>query len=162
LVAGILGPAFSADAEDATQEVFLHAYRKLGSFRGDSRFSTWLYRLAYNRALDYRRRLVRRLDLPLDEEAAGGDLAPDDFPAGGLRRAAAPLGDTLARERARELHEKLSRLSQPQRTAVHLHYWLGCSIVEISELMNVKPATVKSHLFRARRALARRLKRDPQ
>ena len=56
-----------SDAEDATQDVFLLAYRKLATFRGDSSFSTWLYRLAYNRAIDYRRRLERQRRVPLEE-----------------------------------------------------------------------------------------------
>lgn len=151
LVAGILGPAYSAEAEDATQEVFLLAYRKLDSFRGDARISTWLYRLAYNRAIDYRRRLDRRRD---DVELPD-DPAPSDY----RQPPASALGELLASERGRALRRHLETLPAKQRTAVHLHYWLGCTVVEIAELMDSKPATVKSHLFRARKALARALAR---
>lgn len=147
LVAGILGPAHRAEAEDATQEVFLHAYSRLATFRGDSRLSTWLYRLAYNRAIDYRRRLDRRREDPepeIERPSAGGP-------------AATPLGRALAGERADRLQREIERLKPRQRVAVHLHYWLGCSIAEIAELTDARPSTVKSHLFRARRALARAL-----
>ena len=152
LVAGILGPAYSADAEDATQEVFLLAYRKLDTFRGEARLSTWLYRLAYNRAIDYRRRLDRRRDdAELPEEPAPSDMRPPS---------SSPLGELLAGERGRRLRQQLDRLPPKQRTAVYLHYWLGCTIAEIAELMDSKDPTIKSHLFRARRALARTLKRE--
>lgn len=152
LVAGILGPAYSAEAEDATQEVFLLAYRKLDSFRGEARVSTWLYRLAYNRAIDYRRRLARRRDdAELPDENGAAELG-----AG----AASPLGELLSGERGRELRRHLETLPPKQRTAVYLHYWLGCTMAEIAELMDARPATIKSHLFRARRALARALTKD--
>lgn len=152
LVAGILGPAYSADAEDATQEVFLLAYRKLDSFRGEAKISTWLYRLAYNRAIDYRRRLDRRRDdveLPSEPVSSEATRAP-----------ASPLGELLSSERGQALRRHLDGLPPKQRTAIHLHYWLGCTVAEIAELMDSKPPTVKSHLFRARRALARRLEKE--
>lgn len=156
LVAGILGPAYSGEAEDATQEVFLLAYRKLDSFRGEAKVSTWLYRLAYNRAIDYRRRLDRRRD----------DIALSDEPAPSGAAAAAPgrpspLGELLRGESGRDLRRQIETLRPKQRTAIHLHYWLGCTVAEIAELMDTKPATVKSHLFRARRLLARALTGEP-
>ncbi len=162
LVAGILGPAYSADAEDATQEVFLLAYRKLASFRGEARISTWLYRLAYNRAIDYRRRLDRRRDdaeLP-EEPASDARAASPTSPS--APAPPSPLANLLSSERGRSLGRRLDELPPKQRTAVHLHYWLGCTVAEIAELMDSKPATVKSHLFRARRSLARTLTEDEQ
>src|ERR1041385_2092112 len=54
LVASVLGPAHSKDAEDVAQETFLQVYRQLKSFRGEAQFGTWLYRIAYRRALDHR------------------------------------------------------------------------------------------------------------
>jgi RNA polymerase sigma-70 factor (ECF subfamily) len=146
LVCGILGPEFVTDAEDGTQEIFLLAYRKMKSFRAESRFATWLYRLARNRAIDYRRHLCRASAL-----ATGSDWDPEVVPA----RSATPYRSAQRRERARLLSAKLAQLSESQQTAIRLHYWLGCSIEEIAELMNSRPATVKSHLFRARRKLAR-------
>lgn len=162
LVAGILGPGYAADAEDATQEVFLQAYRKLESFRGDSRFSTWLYRLAYNRAIDYRRRLDKRRLLPLDEENLDRVARSDSgaFPAGGLRNASQPLKDAMAAERLSALLPQIDRLPVKQRVSLYLHYWLGCTVAEIAELTDAKPATVKSHLFRGRQALGRKLDKE--
>jgi RNA polymerase sigma-70 factor (ECF subfamily) len=146
LVCGILGPEFVADAEDATQEIFLLAYRKMKSFRAESRFATWLYRLARNRAIDYRRHLTRASGL-----ATGGDWDPENAPS----RSATPYRSAERRERARILEAKVAQLSESQQVAIRLHYWLGCSIEEIAELLNSRPATIKSHLFRARRTLAR-------
>ena len=150
LVAGILGPEFAGDAEDATQEVFLQVYRKLRAFRGESAFATWLYRLAYNRAVDYRRGLVRRKK-PLS--TSDPDL--------GNANEAGPLSTMLQHERNLELLRCVDRLSKRQKLAVRLHYWLGCSVAEVAELTGSRPSTVKSHLFRARKALAMSLERKP-
>ena len=147
LVSGVLGPRFAADAEDATQEAFLQAYRRMSGFRGESRFETWLYRLAYNRAIDYRSRLIRIH--PVASDKADPPTEPSSH--------ANPYRSTLHNERARTLRRKIAGLSEPQRLAVHLRYWLGCSIDEIAKLTDSNPATVKSHLFRARRRLARML-----
>ncbi len=69
LVASILGPHADLDAEEVTQDVFLRIYRKLDQFRGESQFSSWLYRVAYNAALDHRRtarlRIASRSDRSL-------------------------------------------------------------------------------------------------
>lgn len=146
LVSGVLGPRFASDAEDATQEVFLQAYVKMSGFRGESRFATWLYRLAYNRSIDYRRRLMR-IHTPLAESDA--DSRPQPAPKDD------PFRSTSLNEQARSLQARLAELSEPQRLAVYLRYWQGCSIDEIAELTTSKSATVKSHLFRARRRLAR-------
>ena len=61
LVAALLGPFADLDAQEVTQEVFLRAHERLASFRGEARFSSWLYRLAYNRTLEHRRRARLRL-----------------------------------------------------------------------------------------------------
>ena len=132
----VLGPGRAGYAEDVTQDVFIDVYRNLATFEGRSRFSTWLYRIAYNRAVDYRRsqRLEREPDGLVDpaDDAAPGDML--------LQRV---LADCLA------------RLPETQRAAVHLHYWFGHSVPEISAMLGVQPGTVKAWLFRARHAIAR-------
>ena len=82
LVAGLLGP-FDRDAQEVTQEVFLRAHQRLSSFRGEARFSSWLYRLAYNYTLQHRRRARLRLPhVPVEElEARASPDGPDEAAA---------------------------------------------------------------------------------
>ena len=148
LMSSILGPAFAPEAEDATQEVFLAIFNKLNQFRAESRFSTWLYRVAYHKAIDHRRKLQRGRAEPLSDEAVD---RPDE------RAASSPLRRSLSSERRRTVLAALEELAEPVRSALHLHYWLGASVREIAEVLDLKEGTVKSHLFRGRQRLAHRL-----
>lgn len=150
LVIAILGPGFEADAEDVCQEVFLQVYRRLPGFRMESRFGTWLYSVARNRAIDRKRRA--RFRIP--------HVSPEDS----LLRHSADAGDEardIATEEARRLLvvRCMNELSYQPRAALYLHYWLGCSTREIAESLGVRPGTVKSYLHRGRRSLERRLRR---
>lgn len=151
LAVSMLGYGAESEAEDATQEVFVVVLRYLKTFRRESSFSTWLYRVARNQIVEHRRRAARH---PTD--AADGSLRgiPDRGAFGDPQRAA----ETACR-RSRLLRQ-IDRLSEPQRVAVYLHYWRGESIAEISELLGLSPNTVKSHLCRARRKLARALREE--
>jgi RNA polymerase sigma-70 factor (ECF subfamily) len=145
LAAAVLGPGREAEAEDLTQEAFLLVFRKLDSFRGDSAFSTWLLRLTRNLAIDRRRRADLRRPHVSDDElaklpAVGADANPEQ---------AAAVGQQHER-----LLRGLERLPEPQRTVVHLYYWLGSPVAEIGALLDLKREAVKSHLHRARRRLA--------
>jgi RNA polymerase sigma-70 factor (ECF subfamily) len=150
LVASILGPNADADAEDLVQEVFLNVYRKLATFRGDCRFSTWLYRLARNRAIDARRRrkphIVQSVEQPqgATEPRVGSDLEAE---IGMTRQESAVL-------------QAVNALGEPRRSVVFLHYWMGYGIDEISGLTEIPAGTVKSHLHRARRLLATVLREE--
>ncbi len=146
LVAGVLGPNSDADAEEVCQDVFLRVYRKLDLFTGEASFGTWLYRVAYNLALDERRKARSR---PLCVSPVGIVEAAD--PAGG------PLAEILSRERRDRIAVAMGRLPDLYRTAVHMHYWLEMSVEEIAESLSVPEGTVKSYLFRARRLLKRTL-----
>ena len=144
LVAGLLGPFADRDAQEVTQEVFLRAHQRLASFRGEARFSSWLYRLAYNFTLQHRRRARLRLPhVPVEElEArASGD---------GPHEAAAE------RERQRRVERLLEGLPDLYRTVVYLHYWMDATIDEIAEVLEVPSGTVKSYLSRARARLRER------
>jgi RNA polymerase sigma-70 factor (ECF subfamily) len=131
----VLGPGRSRYADDVAQDVFVHVYRSLAAFEGRSRFATWLYRIAYNRAVDYRRalRLDREADL-VDEPAV------DSAPADSLQ--------------SRLLADCIARLPETQRAVVHL-LWFGHTVPEIAATLGVQPGTVKAWLFRARHAIAR-------
>jgi len=145
LVASVLGPFAGTDAEELTQEVFVRVHERLDSFRGESRFSTWLHRLAYNRAIEQRRRARLRFEhVPCaDAEAA----AP-----GGPHEAA------LDSEREREVARLIEGLPDVYRTVLHMHYWMDQSIEEIAGTLDVPAGTVKSYLARARARLRERAK----
>ena len=151
LVLSVLGPELGNDAEDVVQEAFLRAHDRLRGFRGQSRFGSWLYRIAYNRALDYWRSAARRQRRA--REAAADPAGPprvDD--AGGQR--------LLDAERDRAVRAALDRVPQPYRTALHSYYWLELPVAEIAELLGVARGTVKSYLHRGRARLAGLLEED--
>lgn len=133
----VLGPGRERDAEDVAQDVLLQVFKRIGDFQGRSRFSSWLYRIAYNRALDRRRSFKAR---------------PDTEPLVTDRAAPSSPHDVL---RSRAIDDCLTRLPDAQRSAIHLHYWLGHSMDEIAATLGIQPGTAKSWLFRARHLLAR-------
>jgi RNA polymerase sigma-70 factor (ECF subfamily) len=128
----------AALAEELTQEVFVRAWRKLGTFRGESAFSSWLYPLTVNVALSERRSRRRR-------EARF--LATED-PAS-LERAPAPPTP----EKGFDLEKALSTLPPGARAVFVLHDVEGRTHEEIAALLDIAPGTSKAQLFRARRLL---------
>ena len=148
LVLSVLGPELAADAEDVVQEAFLGAHDRLAGFRGQSRFGSWLYRVAYNRALDHRRSAARRQRWARESAAdpSVGETV-DDSAGRGL----------LAGERRRAVRAALARVPHPYQTALRSFYWLEMPVAEIAELLGVAPGTVKSYLHRGRAKLARLL-----
>ena len=144
LVAGLLGPFADRDAQEVTQEVFLRAHQRLGSFRGEARFSSWLYRLAYNYTLQHKRRArVRLPHVPI--EALDAHASSDG-----------PLEAAAERERQRRVEQLLEGLPEVYRTVVYLHYWLDATVDETAELLAIPSGTVKSYLSRARARLRER------
>jgi len=136
------------EAEDVTQEVFIKLYTRLSRFNGECRFSTWLYRVTWNHALDAQRRAARlhgnKVDLRDIPELRAG-TQPD------------PWGATQQRAR---LDRLIDRLPESQKIALRLHYWLGYELREIAEFLACSENTVKSYLFRARKTLGSRMERD--
>lgn len=129
------------DAEDLAQEVFLKVWRHARSFRGDSLFSTWLYRLAVNTCLNFKQRQRSRpASLPLQ-----GDFAS----------ACPPAGDELvAADRDARLQAAMASLPPRQKMALALASVADRSYEEIAAVMNVSVPAVESLLFRARKKLA--------
>ncbi len=145
---GVLGPGFVADAEDVTQEVFMRLLSGLASFRGESRLSTWLYRLAFRMAVDKKRRVrYHRPHL--------GDEMLRELPSEGA--ATNPFDAAQRRQRAERMAAELDRLPDAERAALYQHYWLGLSLLEIAELLACPEGTVKSYLHRGRKRLAKAL-----
>jgi len=141
----VIGDA--AEAEDATQEAFVKAYRALDRFRDGSPFRPWLLRIAVNTARNRRRSAGRRLGLQMRAEAA----SPSDAVAPSAEAAA------IVAERRRELLDAVNALSADDRLVIGARYFLDLPEAEIAALAGVARGTVKSRLARARARLARQL-----
>ena len=133
------------DAADAAQEAFLAAWKGLPRFRGEAGFSTWLYRLTSNAAIDHLRRVKRqRGEVSLDGGGPGLD-AVDDAPS--------PQAQAEETERREAVAEGLSMLSEDHRQALLLRELRGLSYEEIASELRVDLGTVKSRISRARGSL---------
>jgi RNA polymerase sigma-70 factor (ECF subfamily) len=143
-----------AEAEDVAQEAFVKAYRALGSFRGDSAFYTWLYRIAVNTA---RNTMASRQRRPLDYEA---DLSESEQSVveSRMRHGDTPEAVALTDEIHRTVNDAIGALPEDLRTAIILREVEGLSYEEIAEAMECPVGTVRSRIFRAREAIDRSLK----
>ena len=144
-----------AEVEDVTQEAFIKAYRALPSFRGDSAFYTWLYRIAINTAKNYLVALGRRAPTSTsfdNEEAEGFEDAEQ------LRDSASPEDELLGKQIAETVNRAMVALPDDLRQAITLREIEGLSYEEISDAMNCPIGTVRSRIFRAREAVAEKLR----
>lgn len=146
----------ATDALDASQETFGIAFRKLGEFRFESKFSSWVYRIAVNASIDIKRRSGARWLASLDgsREADGFDL-----PRMELRdeRTELPAAAASRHELEDEIQQAISRLSPKMRVITVLRYVESLSYDEIAETLHISIGTVKSRLSRAHQALDREL-----
>lgn len=137
------------DAEDMAQEAFLKAYRSLADFRGESKFSVWLYRIVSNVCLDHLRRQSRRPTASLTAEDEEGEEQQWDVPDERLSPERL-LEQKLTRE---AVQKGLAQLPEEQRQILLLREMRGLSYEEIGEILSLEPGTVKSRIFRARKRL---------
>jgi len=134
------------DAADLTQDALIRFIRAIGSYRGDTRLTTWLYRLVVNLGID---RMRRRGAPPirLDDESVEIDIASDD-----------PVDDVAGSvervEQARAVRHAVARLPDAQRLALTLHYFEDMRYEDIADVMGVPLNTVKSHIRRGKERLA--------
>ena len=150
LVHRMVSPAQEAD--DLTQEIFLQAYRNLSSFQGRSSFYTWIYKVASNTCLQFRKRLRRQRELaPLDAVPAS------EFSDYRMEPARGP-------EREAERHQEMARvaaaiehLPPAQRIAMVLGPIQGHTYEDMARILEVSPDVIKGRLHRARRSLQREL-----
>jgi RNA polymerase sigma-70 factor (ECF subfamily) len=143
----------AAEAEDVAQEAFLKAYRALASFRGDSAFYTWLYRIAINTA---KNALVSNRRRPVDFDLDLQD--PEQFDRHAkLREADTPEGVLLTEEIRQVVERAMEQLPEDLRTAIVLRELEGLSYEEIAEAMDCPVGTVRSRIFRAREAIDKKL-----
>jgi RNA polymerase sigma-70 factor (ECF subfamily) len=145
----------AAEVEDVTQEAFIKAYRALPSFRGDSAFYTWLYRIAINTAKNYLVALGRRAPTStgFDNEEAENFEEAD-----ALRDANTPEGELHGTQIAAVVNRAVDALPEDLRTAITLREIEGLSYEEIANVMNCPIGTVRSRIFRAREAIATELR----
>ncbi len=138
------------DARDLAQEAFIQAYRSLASFRGQSRFSTWLYRIAMNLCLTHLKSVAR-----LDPAEVDGNLAD---------QRADSLMSLLTNERDRALAEAIEALPPQQKATLTLRVHQGLSHKEIAQVLDCSEGTAKANYFHAVRSLQRKLQafRDPE
>ena len=132
------------EAEDVVQDSFVQAYVKLGTFQGNSKFFTWLYRIAFNNALSRRRRKRNDLSIEQSREVTGSD--PED-------RLEPPDEPLLREERVSVVHLALGQLSDEHRHILVLREMEEMSYEEIAELLSINIGTVRSRLSRARNQL---------
>lgn len=140
----------SEDAADMSQEAFIKAYNSLTSFRGDSKFSVWLYRIVSNVCLDFIRSRKRKQTMSLSTEDDDGDSVEMDI-----------ADDTQSPERLMEkqltrdaVRRGLASMPPIQREILLLREIQGLSYDEIAEVLNLEAGTVKSRIFRARKKLS--------
>ena len=144
-----------AEVEDVAQEAFIKAYRALPSFRGDSAFYTWLYRIGINTAKNHLVSIGRRA--PTTTEFDSGEA--EGFSDGEqLRDINTPESVMMSREIATTVNATMEALPEELRTAIQLREIEGLSYEEIATIMNCPVGTVRSRIFRAREAIAEKLR----
>jgi len=143
------------EVEDVTQEAFVKAYRALPSFRGDSAFYTWLYRIGINTAKNYLVATGRRAPTSTSVDAEEAEGLESGEP---LRDINTPESLLLSKEIATTVNAAIESLPEELRSAIQLRELEGMSYEEIAKLMDCPIGTVRSRIFRAREAIAERLK----
>ena len=142
------------DAEDLTQEVFIEVYKSISSFRGESKISTWIYRIAVTKSLDFIRRKKRKKRFAILKSTFSGDTIEEDIPD---NQNLNPGGKIEEQERIRILNEALGSLPENQRTAFTLSKYDEMSYKEIAEILNTTVSSVESLIHRAKQNLKKRL-----
>ncbi|NDI84482.1 RNA polymerase sigma factor RpoE [Undibacterium crateris] len=144
-----------AEAEDVVQEAFIKAYRALPNFRGESAFYTWLYRIGINTAKNHLVTQGRRAPTSTDADVEEAEGFAD---AEGLRDINTPESLLASKQIAQTVNAAMAALPEELRNAITLREIEGLSYDEIAEVMLCPIGTVRSRIFRAREAIAERLR----
>jgi RNA polymerase sigma factor RpoE len=145
----------SAEVEDVSQEAFIKAYRALPSFRGDSAFYTWLYRIGINTAKNYLVSQGRRAPTTTEFDNDEAETFED---ASQLRDINTPESLLLSKQIGQTVNSAMDALPEELRTAIVLREIEGMSYEEIAKIMDCPIGTVRSRIFRAREAVAAKLR----
>ena len=145
----------SAEVEDVAQEAFIKAYRALPSFRGDSAFYTWLYRIGINTAKNYLVAQGRRAPTTTEFDAEEAETFDDGDQ---LRDISTPESLLQSKQIGETVNAAMEALPEELRTAIMLRELEGLSYEEIARIMDCPIGTVRSRIFRAREAVATKLR----
>lgn len=143
------------EIEDITQEAFIKAYRALPQFRGDAAFYTWLYRIAINTAKNHLATRGRHMPT-VSDQAMNDDDEPDERLV--AQDSSTPESELLSKQMAYAVNEAVDALPEELRQAITLREIEGMSYEEIAEAMTCPIGTVRSRIFRAREAIAAKLR----
>lgn len=144
-----------AEVEDVVQESFIKAYRALPNFRGDSAFYTWLYRIGINTAKNHLVAMGRRPQASNDIEIEDAENFEDGDE---LRTVDTPESELMTKEIAQTVSAAMEALPEELKSAISLREIEGLSYEEIASMMNCPIGTVRSRIFRAREAIAEKLR----
>ncbi|MCY0388553.1 RNA polymerase sigma factor RpoE [Robbsia sp. Bb-Pol-6] len=144
-----------AEVEDVAQEAFIKAYRAIPQFRGESAFYTWLYRIAINSAKNYLASQGRRAPTSTEADAEEAETFGDGEL---LRDINTPESVLMSKQIAQTVNAAMAGLPEELRMAISLREIEGLSYEEIAEMMNCPIGTVRSRIFRAREAIATKLR----
>jgi RNA polymerase sigma-70 factor (ECF subfamily) len=138
------------DANDLTQETFIKAFRALKSFKGDSSFYTWVYRIAVNKTINFLKQRKARVQMSLNDIDFNVEHDPDLV---SLISDKTPRREASLAELQEKLNAAMQKLSEPHRMVVTLHDIQGVPHEEIAQMMDCNVGTVRSRLFYARQQL---------
>jgi RNA polymerase sigma-70 factor (ECF subfamily) len=138
------------DANDLAQETFIKAYSALKTFKGDSSFYTWVYRIAVNKTINFLKTRKNKTQLSLNDLDFNAEHDPDLL---ALVSEKTPRRDAALKELQEKLNAALLKLSESHRLVVTLHDVQGLSHEEIAEIMDCNTGTVRSRLFYARQQM---------
>ena len=132
------------EAEEVAQDTFIKVFKSLDKFKGDSKFSTWIYKVTYNTCLDRIKKNKKHLnDVPIDE-----------FTFNKLETIDNALDNLIKEEKNRLIKNCINKLPEDSSALLTLFYFEDLSLEEISKIINIEANTVKVKLFRARKKLA--------
>ncbi|PWH82856.1 RNA polymerase [Algibacter marinivivus] len=132
------------EAEEVAQDTFIKAYKSLGRFKGDSKFSTWIYRIAYNTSLDRLKKNRKHFN----------DVAIDEFTEHQVKTIDNALSQLENEERNQAIQKCITQLPSDDAFILTLYYFEDQSLDEISKVIGLTPNNVKVKLFRSRKKLA--------
>jgi RNA polymerase sigma factor RpoE len=138
------------DANDLAQETFIKAFRALKSFKGDSSFYTWIYRIAVNKTINFLKQRKNRVQMSLNDVDFNAENDPDLV---ALVSDRTPRRDLNLSELQEKLNDAMQKLSEHHRMVVTLHDVQGLSHEEIGKIMDCNVGTVRSRLFYARQQM---------
>jgi len=140
IVITTLGIHFRSEADDACQEISIKLFERAKSFTGKSKFSTWLYRLVKNTAIDYQRKHTRHLAIQAYEDEEMIDWKISD--------------EVLSGTVNQSINEFVERLPLQYRTVIYMYYWQGKTTMEVSKHLLITQGTIKGYLHRVRQQIA--------